>query len=300
MGGMIFLTIIGVKVVGPPAVMTVAGALPFAGPWPCSAQEVQAPRDLSTTANPGGTLRARAATLTDAQAHKLPQTNIHFILGTEHKSDEYNIATDSEIYDSANPNAVPNSAGEQVVDSRPGYMCPVSGYSAAQLVDNYVWQCCTGEMHIGKTYEVHYVHSNAAPGTDSDPVLYDGHSVHARGLLNPMVAIESVVYTIVNDDDHTYDDLVHGWDIPGLDNSSRVMYPGSTTGNSFNNEFCSPFTVSWHVDKKCHTVSASSFDQMCCNMRDTYGMTADLSPHSARQIVSSQWVVPDDEVLPLA
>ena len=91
-----------------------------------------------------------AATLTDAQAHKLPQTNIHFILGTEHKSDEYNIATDSEIYDSANPNAVPNSAGEQVVDSRPGYMCPVSGYSAAQLVDNYVWQCCTGEMHIGK------------------------------------------------------------------------------------------------------------------------------------------------------
>ena len=148
--GMIFLTIIGVKVVGPPAVMTVAGALPFAGPWPCSAQEVQAPRDLSTTANPGGTLRARAATLTDAQAHKLPQTNIHFILGTEHKSDEYNIATDSEIYDSANPNAVPNSAGEQVVDSRPGYMCPVSGYSAAQLVDNYVWQCCTGEMHIGK------------------------------------------------------------------------------------------------------------------------------------------------------
>jgi hypothetical protein len=151
--GMIFLTICGVKVVGPPAVMTVAGALPFAGPWPCSTQEVQAPRDLSTTANPGGLLPARAATLTDAQLNKMPQTNIHFILGTEHKSDEYNIATDSEEYDSANPNAVPNSAGEQVVDGekvRPGYMCPVSGYSAAQLVDNYVWQCCTGEMHIGK------------------------------------------------------------------------------------------------------------------------------------------------------
>jgi hypothetical protein len=115
-----------------------------------------------------------------------------------------------------------------------------------------------------------------------------------------MVAIESIAYTIVNDDDHTYTDLVHGWDLPGLDTSSRVMYPGSTTGNSFNNEFCSPFTVSWHVDKKCHAVSASSFDQMCCTMRDTYGMKADLSPHSARQIVSPQWVAPGDEVLPLA
>jgi hypothetical protein len=156
-----------------------------------------------------------------------------------------------------------------------------------------------------QTYEVHYVHSNAAPGTDMNPIIGDGLAVAAgaaRGLLNPQVVVEAMVYTIVNDNApaYTHDDLVHGWDLPGLDTSSRVMYPGSTTGNSFNNEFCSPFTVSWHVDKKCHAVSASSFDQMCCTMRDTYGMKADLSPHSARQIVSPQWVAPGDEVLPLA
>jgi hypothetical protein len=152
-----------------------------------------------------------------------------------------------------------------------------------------------------QTYEVHYVHSSASPGTDDDPVIDDGHSVHARGLLNPMVAIEAMVFTIVNDDEHLHEDLVHGWDLPGIDNSSRVMYAGSTTGNSFNNDDnCSPFTVTWHVDKKCHTISAKSFDQMCCTMRDTYGLKADLSPHSARRTVSPQWVVPDDEVLPLA
>ena len=98
----------------------------------------------------------------------------------------------------------------------------------------------------------------------------------------------------------TYDDLVHGWDLPGLQSTDRVMYPGSTTGNSFNNTVCSPYAVTWHVDRTCHAVSAASFDQMCCTMRDTYGMNADLQPHPSRLLLDPEWVATPEEVLPLA
>lgn len=299
--GMLFLVLIGVGVVGPP--------FPVSRPL-CKNAEVQAPRDLQTGAT--GKKKAKQALLNDAQAHKLPQTNIHFHLGAEHRSDEYNLGADSELFDrgmgQAFPVAPPNVPGQSIPPAhsvRPGWMCPISGYTPAQLSNDYEWKCCLGEMHIGKSYEVHYVHSNAAPGTDMNPVIGDGLAVAAgaaRGLLNPQVVVEAMVYTIVNDNDaaYTFDDLVHGWDIAGLDNSSRVMYAGSTTGNSFNNEVCSPFTVSWHVDKKCHAVSAKSFDEMCCEMRDTYGQFADLQPHASRLLLSKEWVVPDDEVLPLA
>ena len=111
-----------------------------------------------------------------------------------------------------------------------------------------------------------------------------------------------MVYHIVNDGDaqYTYDDLVHGWERAGLASADRVMYPGSTTGNAFNDTVCSPYAVTWHVDRTCHAVSAASFDAMCCAMRDTYGMAADLQPHASRLLVRPEWVATPEEVLPLA
>ena len=54
---------------------------------------------------------------------------------------------------------------------------------------------CQGEMHVGKSYEVHYVHSSAAPGTDDDIHLSDGlgSAAAGRGLMNPMVVVEAMV-----------------------------------------------------------------------------------------------------------
>ena len=127
-------------------------------------------------------------------------------------------------------------------------------------------------------------------------------AAQGRGLQNPMIVVEAMVYHIVNDNSaqYTYDDLVHGWDLEGLQGSDRVMYAGSTTGNSFNNTVCSPYAVTWHVDRACHAVSAASFDQMCCTMRDTYGMNADLQPHPSRLLLDPEWVATPEEVLPLA
>jgi hypothetical protein len=46
-----------------------------------------------------------------------------------------------------------------------------------------------------------------------------------------------------------------------------AIYTGSSTGTSRDNEICSPYApITWQVDRKCHMISASSFDKMCADM----------------------------------
>jgi len=85
-----------------------------------------------------------------------------------------------------------------------------------------------------------------------------------------------------------------------IPNDEVVMYPGSTTGTSYNNLVCSPYAITWHVDKRCHRVSAEAFDNMCRMMREQYSMEADLYPHGSRELVSKSWVVKDRYVQTLA
>ena len=121
----------------------------------CSTAEPQTPRDLSTGAT--GSMVPKAATLTDAQANFLPLVNVHFHLGAEHKSDAYNNDTDAMAYDAA-------SSGRRLASNpRPGFMCPTDTLTDAQMTP-YTFQHCKGDVQVGKSYEVHYVHSSA--GTD--------------------------------------------------------------------------------------------------------------------------------------
>ena len=63
-----------------------------------------------------------------------------------------------------------------------------------------------------------------------------------------------------------------------------AMYTGSTTGTSRNNEVCSRFTpITWQVDRKCHLISASSFDKLCADMKAKKDdMSSDFYPHGSR------------------
>ena len=47
-------------------------------------------------------------------------------------------------------------------------------------------------------------------------------------------------------------------------------------------------------------VSPESFDNLCKQMSEAYGMYADLYPHGSRKLVSSQYVVKSEFVKPLA
>jgi hypothetical protein len=70
--------------------------------------------------------------------------------------------------------------------------------------------------------------------------------------------------------------------------ADMAIYTGSTTGTTRNNEVCSQYApITWQVDRKCHMISASSFDKMCADMmsqRDD--MSDDLYAHGSREIVA--------------
>ena len=69
-----------------------------------------------------------------------------------------------------------------------------------------------------------------------------------------------------------------------------AKYTGSTTGSSVDNEMCSAYAgITWHVDRECHLLSASSFDEMCKDMLEM-GMYSDVYPHGSRELVDPQWV----------
>lgn len=238
----------------------------------------------------------KAAVLTEAQANALPLVNVHFHLGAEHKSDAYSDSTDADAYDAA-------AAGGRRLGTnvRPGFMC-----STADLdLTAYTFQYCKGQVEVGKSYEIHYVHSSAGytaadvagnPDVDGmDDGL--GGAANGRGLLNPMVVVQGQVFQIAHDGAEV-NDMLHGWTVVG--HTDSVMYSGSTTGPSHNNEVCSPYVITWHVDKACHKVTPASFDNLCKQMNEMYALEADLYPHGSRVLVSPKWVVKNDYVNPLA
>merc|ERR1711879_39158 len=243
---------------------------------------VQAPRDVSEGSE--GKKAAAFEPLNQAQRAKLVQTNVHFHLGAEHysqgqydqKSNDRRLATDGDV--------------------AAGYMCDTTGYNT----DAYEFQYCKN-VKVGETYEIHYPYSSAgavAAALDDDVTsLSDGlgSAANGRSLLNPFLVVQGQVFFIVNDDNYYYDDMVHGWQT-GLAAEDSVMYAGSTTGPSHTNEVCSPYAVSWHVDRKCHPVSAKAFDKMCQDMKTEYDMYADTYPHGSRILLDKAFVVPWSEV----
>jgi len=274
-----------------------AAACPYNFAKPaCDDAEPQSPRDLTASAT--GQMTPKAATLNDAQAQFLPLVNVHFHLGAEHKAEAYRDSTAADAYDAAHDG---RRLGEGEV--RPGFMCDTSDLTDTQL-KAYEFEHCKGDVAVGKSYEVHYVHSSAgytdaeaaAAGVDGiDDGL--GGAANGRGLLNPMVAVEGQVFQIVQGAD-TVDDLLHGWTV--VDHSDAVMYAGSTTGPSHNNEVCSPYSITWHVDKACHRVTPESFDKLCEQMKSEYALVSDLYPHGSRKILDPKYVVMAEYVKPLA
>merc|ERR1712194_235727 len=167
-----------------------------------------------------------------------------------------------------------------------------------KFTTEYDWAYCIG-MHVGETYEVHWPHSAAgACGTpfQYQTPFYDG--VFCRGMgylageLQYKVGVQAQVFTIVNDDAYFYPDLMRGMimDADGGFGADIAYYTGSTTGTTRNNEMCSAYSpITWQVDRKCHLISASSFDKMCADMlQQKDDMTDDLHAHGARELVSDE------------
>jgi hypothetical protein len=218
--------------------------------------------------------------------------NVHWHLGAEHRSEgEYD-----ETFDANGPSV--DSHRDLEEGARQGFRCKHYDASDSKFTTEYDWQHCIG-MHVGETYEVHWPHSAVgACGTPNQyqTPFYDGVfcnlDADTIATLTPenikdAVGVQGQVFTIVNDESYYYPDLMRGMIVDGEMGQEVTKYTGSTTGTTRDNEICSNYApITWQVDRKCHLISASSFDKMCADMKaQRDDMSDDLYAHGSRELV---------------
>jgi hypothetical protein len=221
--------------------------------------------------------------------------NVHYHIGTEHRSegeyDEHATGPEAHHHPHSDEGYSPGPVHRQ------GYWCNGKyDESDPKFTTPYEFKHCGGAVQVGGTYEIHWPHSAAgACGTpyQYQTSFYDG--VFCKDgiiTLDPLntyekVGVQAQVFVLVNDESYYYPNLIDGM-ITGFGDfaTSVASYTGATTGTSRSNEICSRYTpITWQVDRKCHLISASSFDQMCKDMltkRDD--MEPDTEPHGAREV----------------
>eukprot|EP00968_Pinguiococcus_pyrenoidosus_P003166 scaffold184_cov316-Pinguiococcus_pyrenoidosus.AAC.64 len=219
--------------------------------------------------------------------------NVHWHLGAEH----YSLGEYDET--GAGPSDV-NERRRLAGETREGFQCTSYDGTNPIFTKPYNWQHCI-EMEVGQTYEVHWPHSRAGKcGTlnQYQTPFYDGVFCEAEVVgaffdeLDPRttynsIGVQAQVFVIVNDERFYYPDLIRGMIVDGEHGMDMAKYTGSTTGTSRNNEICSAYSpITWQVDRKCHLVSASSFDKMCADMKaQRDDMSDDLYAHGSRELV---------------
>jgi hypothetical protein len=216
--------------------------------------------------------------------------NVHWHLGAEHLS--------VGEYDESG-----NGPREEELDGgiRQGHQCNVYNETDPKFTRPYEWKWCT-RMEVGQTYEVHWPHSAAgACGTPNQyqTPFYDGVfcnlDMDTFLTLEPQqiasaVGVQAQVFIVVNDESYFWPDLMRGMIVDGDMGSDVAMYTGSTTGDGRSNEICSQYTpITWQVDRKCHMISASSFDKLCYDMlQQRDDMSGDVHPHGSRETVADE------------
>jgi len=230
--------------------------------------------------------------------------NVHWHLGAEHLSvGEFDENGKGPAVDNVADAAGEGDSRRLARNARLGFRCHHYDKNDEKFTKEYKWQHCV-DMKVGETYEVHWPHSAAGMcGTPYqyqtpfyDGVLCNSAAVTATlaaqatnpSALPSAVGVQSQVFTIVNDEDYYYPDLIRGMIVDGDYGTHMTKYTGSTTGTSRDNKICSAYSpITWQVDRKCHIISASSFDKMCADMKQQADdMSDDLHAHGARTLVA--------------
>merc|ERR1711865_143163 len=119
----------------------------------------------------------------------------------------------------------------------------------------------------------------------------DANGKNIPDSLAKYVGVQAQVFTIVNDEDYYYPDLMRGMIVDGMFGKDVAKYTGSTTGTSRSNKMCSRYgPITWQVDRACHRISASTFDKMCADMKSQRDdMSSDLYAHGSRELVADRF-----------
>jgi hypothetical protein len=216
--------------------------------------------------------------------------NVHWHLGTEH----YSLGQFDE--NGNGPVDYHRERRQLAEEEQPGFQCHLYDETDSRFDnESYEWKYCH-DMMVGETYEVHWPHS--AAGACGTPWQYqtpfpDGVFCNIDVISDTaqQIGVQGQVFTIINDEAYYYPDLFRGMIVDGDMGTDLAIYTGSTTGTSVSNEICSPFTpITWQVDRKCHLISASSFDKMCKDMMEQADdMSDDLHAHGSRELVDDKF-----------
>ena len=219
--------------------------------------------------------------------------NVHWHLGAEH----YSVGEYDET--GAGPTDI-HHRRKLAGKARQGFQCKHYDETDPKFTTPYDWKHCDSSMEVGQTYEVHWPHSAfGACGTPDQYQypFYDGVFCHigtrynTEKSLSHQVGVQGQVFTIVNDDSYYYPDMIRGMIVDDSYGEDIAAYTGSTTGTTRNNTMCSAYApITWQVDRKCHLISASSFDKMCADMKaQRDDMSDDLYAHGSRELVNSTY-----------
>ena len=250
--------------------------------------------------------------------------NVHWHIGAEHRSEgQYDEAAafdhpNKDTYAGSHRRLASADGGMRI-----GHMCvkgkelweakDPSVRNADGSVNEYDWKYCK-DMHVGLTYEFHWPHSSL--GACQTPWQYQYHFLDgvlcgatmgnvdiatASALLMDKthgIGVEGQVFTIVNgmggDAVRPTWDVLNGWDRVAA--KDVAYYQGSTTGDAVQSganagDKCrgTGDLVTWHVDRECHTLEASTMDEMCRRMLviSADDMSPDVAPHGARETVTN-------------
>ena len=258
--------------------------------------------------------------------------NVHWHIGAEHRSEgqyDENAAFDhpnKDTYAGSHRRLASADGGMRI-----GHMCKAgkdlweandpSVKNADGTVNEYDWKYCK-DMHVGLTYEFHWPHSSL--GACQTPWQYQYHFLDgvlcgatmgnvdigtASQLLMDKthgIGVEGQVFTIVNgmggEAIRPTWDVLNGWDRQAA--KDVAYYQGSTTGDAVQSgahagDKCrgTGDLVTWHVDRECHTLEASTMDEMCRRMLviSADDMSPDVIPHGARDTVVASLTDPAED-----
>ena len=286
----------------------------------CEASTTGAQSATDVTKGAAGDLDPALAPIVDYNDMGMCTVNVHWHIGAEHRSEgqyDENAAFDhpnKDTYAGSHRRLASADGGMRI-----GHMCKAGKdlWEAADpsvrntdgTVNEYDWKYCK-DMHVGLTYEFHWPHSSL--GACQTPWQYQYHFLDgvlcgatqggvdiatAAALLGDKthgIGVEGQVFTIVNgmggDAVRPTWDVLNGWDRQAA--KDVAYYQGSTTGDAANNDDVCRGTgnlVTWHQDRKCHTLEASTMDEMCRRMLviSADDMSPDVIPHGARETVTA-------------
>ncbi len=224
----------------------------------------QTPRDIS---NAYGMNMSRFAMAPPAEEMNL--CNIHTHTNAEHMGPGFSVY------------AGPGENG--------GFKCSASSQlSEAELTRPHGSHGAFHGVEPGDTIEVHWVYSTCPvqPGPSLGSCLSETCS-------NPQLRVESQVFLVVNDPnaldfrDFTYRGTRRGglYQARALPTGTGnpVVFRGSTTGPSYDEQTCSPMQVTWSVRPRCARLDIESLDAWA----EAGNVFEENHSHGVRQLVTN-------------